>query len=148
MIKIVKEINDARCCDELLTKLILDERNYNNLIDENYKVVNYFENIIENENNILLAYYDDNKIVGYLFLKPISDEIFKGYLFDGLYVEKEYRNKGYAKELISFANELLEDKNISFLDVNVMYDNDAAKNLYKYFGFKELKLTMRKDINN
>jgi len=35
MIKEVKTINDANKCDELLTKLILDERQYDDLIDEN-----------------------------------------------------------------------------------------------------------------
>ena len=35
MIKEVKNVEDANKCDELLTKLILDERKYNDLIDNN-----------------------------------------------------------------------------------------------------------------
>ena len=33
MIKEVKNVEDANKCDELLTKLILDERKYNDLIE-------------------------------------------------------------------------------------------------------------------
>ena len=44
----------ANICDELLTKLIRDERKYDNSIDENFKVKDYFKNVIKNNDNVFL----------------------------------------------------------------------------------------------
>ena len=57
MIKEVENEKDANRCDELLTELILDERKYNDTIDENIVITNHFNNLINNENVVLLAYY-------------------------------------------------------------------------------------------
>lgn len=149
MIKKITEKDEAKKCDELLQKLILDEKKYNKNIDENFKVENYFENVIQNEQNILLAYFDDeneSKLAGYIFVKQIKDDNTLGYLFDGLYVEKDYRQKGIAQNLIDSALELLEDKDISFVNVNVMYENEVARRIYNSAGFKNFSLTMRKEL--
>ena len=71
----------------------------------------------------------------------------KGYLIDGLYIEETYRRKGYAKELLEYAFKLLEKETCDFVDINVIYANEIAKKLYKSFGFKEFKITMRKSNN-
>lgn len=149
MIKKITEKDEAKKCDELLQKLILDEKKYNKNIDENFKVENYFENVIQNEENILLAYFDDgneSKLAGYIFVKQIKDDNTLGYLFDGLYVEEDYRQKGIAQNLIDSALELLEDKDISFINVNVMYENEVARRIYNSAGFKNFSLTMRKEL--
>ena len=49
----------ANACDILLTKLIQDERKYDNSINENFVVKDYFKNVIKDENNILLCYEED-----------------------------------------------------------------------------------------
>lgn len=146
MIKRIKDIKSACECDSLLTKLILNEKNYDNLIDEKFVVKNYFKNVIQKEENILLAYSFNNIIIGYIYLKPISTDNENGYLIDGLYVEKEYRNKGYATDLIKEALHILSNYDIGFIDINVMYDNVIAKKLYNHFGFNEFKVQMRKNI--
>lgn len=68
MIVQVKDDNLAEKCDELLTKLIEDERKYNNKINEFFIVVDYFKNVINDDNNILLCYKIDENVVGYIFL--------------------------------------------------------------------------------
>lgn len=50
MIVQVKDDNLAEKCDELLTKLIEDERKYNNKINEFFIVVDYFKNVINDDN--------------------------------------------------------------------------------------------------
>ena len=99
-IKQVTNIADANRCDELLTKLIQDERQYNDTIDENYVVTNHFNTMLNDENIIILAKYINNIIVGYILIRKMDDNTC---LLDGLYVEKEYRNKGIAKSLLTEA---------------------------------------------
>ena len=136
----------ANVCDMLLTKLIQDEKQYDNSIDENFVVKNYFRNVIKNETNILLCYEEDQLIKGYIYLKLIDNDNRKGYLIDGLYVDIKYRNKGIATNLIESALTIVKKSNVSFVDINVMTNNKVAINLYKHFGFNEFKVSLRKDI--
>lgn len=146
MIKRVITNLDAKQCDDLLTKLVLDERKYDKNIDENFIVKDYFKSIIQKENHYVLAYFKDNIIVGYIYLKPIETDNKLGYLIDGLYVLEEYRNQKIAKSLILESLNILSKLDIEYIDINVMWDNEVAKNLYKYLGFDEFKIQMRKYV--
>ena len=143
---IIRVLDEERAstCDILLTKLIQDERQYDNSIDKDFVVNNYFKNTIKNKDNILLCYEEDNIIKGYIYLKPVINDNTKGYLIDGLYVDAKYRNNGIATKLID--NALTIIKNVDFIDINVMSQNINAINLYKKFGFNEFKISLRKNI--
>ena len=143
LIRILDEIN-ANNCDALLTKLIQDEKQYNAFINENFIVKDYFKNIVKDEQNILLGYKENEKIVGYVYFKFVKDEDSFGYLIDGLYVEEEYRNRGIAKSLIAEGLSIIKEKDINFIDINVMSKNETALNLYKSLGFEVLSFKMRK----
>ena len=130
MIIKVNNINDCNICDEFLTLLIQDERKYDNTIDENFVVSNYFINMIKGQ-NIILLYKKENKPIGYIFAKKIDDK----YLIDGLYVDINFRNKGIATKLIKeIIREiyLLGDYEIF---INVLKKNKVAVNLYNKLGF-------------
>ncbi len=143
IIRIIEE-KDAKVCDELLTKLIRDESQYDKLISKDFKVHDYFKNVIKDSNNILLGYIIDNQIIGYTYLKYLANDNKKGYLIDGLYILENYRGQGYAKSLLKYALNLLENKSLDFIDINVLGANEKARNLYKLLGFKDFKITMRK----
>lgn len=143
IIRIIEE-KDAKVCDELLTKLIRDESKYDKLISKDFKVQDYFKNVIKDRNNILLGYIIDNQIIGYTYLKYLANDNKKGYLIDGLYILENYRGQGYAKKLLKYALNLLENKSLDFIDINVLGANEKARNLYKLLGFKDFKITMRK----
>ena len=145
MIKRVFDEKLADICDDLLTKLIEDETKYDKTIDT-FVVKDYFKNVIINKDNILLCYLDNENPVAYIYLKPIISNSDKGYLIDGLYVKEEYRNKKIASNLIKEALNILNDMQIKFIDINVLYNNLNAKHLYKAFGFEEFKLQMRKPL--
>ena len=147
MIKRIITTKDAKVCDGLLTKLILNESEYDKLLPKNFVVQDYFQNVIKDEKNILLGYIVDKQIIGYTFLKNIIKNENTGYLIDGLYIEETYRHKGYAKELLEYSLNLLKKENPAFIEINVLYANKIARNLYKSLGFQDLKITMRK-INN
>lgn len=142
---IIRVFDDKRAevCDSLLTKLIQDERQYNKFIDEKFVVKDYFKNVIKNNDNILLCYEEDNLVVGYVFLKQVICDDVKGYLIDGLFVEKEYRNRGIATKLLKESLNMVKDRDIYFVDVGAMAENKTSFNLYKSLGFKEFKINLR-----
>lgn len=142
IIKVLDEYK-ADKCDELLTKLIQDERQYDSYINENFIVKDYFKNIIKDKNNILLCYEENENIVGYIYFKYQNNEDSIGYLIDGLYVEEEYRKRGIAKTLIKEGLKIISDYKIDFVDINVMYNNKIAIKLYESLGFNALSLKMR-----
>lgn len=142
-IKQVTNVVDADRCDELLTKLIQDERQYNDTIDDNYIVTNHFNKMLEDENIIILAYYINNIIVGYILIRRTSNNTC---LLDGLYVEKEYRNKGIGKSLLTEAISRIKNMNVRYVDINVMYNNKIAKHIYEKLGFVGYEIKMRKSI--
>ena len=141
-----KDEKRANICDELLTKLIQDERQYDDSIDENFIVKDYFKNIIKKENDILLCYEENNNVMGYIYLKAINNNNEKGYLIDGLYVEETYRNRGIATKLINEAIKVIKDTDSKFIDINVLANNLIAYKLYKSLGFNETKINLRKDL--
>lgn len=142
-IKQVTNVVDADRCDELLTKLIHDERQYNDTIDDNYIVTNHFNIMLDDENIIILAYYINEIIVGYILIRRTSNNTC---LLDGLYVEKEYRNKGIGNSLLKEAISRIKNMNVKYVDINVMYNNIIAKHIYEKLGFVGYEIKMRKSI--
>lgn len=142
-IKQVTNVVDADRCDELLTKLIQDERQYNDTIDDNYIVTNHFNQMLDDENIIILAYYINEIIVGYILIRRMANNTC---LLDGLYVEKEYRNKGIGNSLLKEAISRIKNMNVKYVDINVMYNNIIAKHIYEKLGFVGYEIKMRKSI--
>lgn len=142
-IKQVTNVVDADRCDELLTKLIHDERQYNDTIEDNYIITNHFNKMLDDENIIILAYYINKTIVGYILIRRTSNNTC---LLDGLYVEKEYRNKGIGNSLLKEAISRIKNMNVKYVDINVMYNNIIAKHIYEKLGFVGYEIKMRKSI--
>lgn len=142
MIKEVTSKSDADYCDTLLTKLILDEANYDKLLDKNYVCKNHFNKLINNDNYKLLAYYQEEKILGYILVRKMDDNLC---LLDGLYVSEEFRNKHIATELINEAIKVSKEFGARCIDLNVMKDN-SAKDIYQKLGFNEFEIKMRMDL--
>lgn len=130
MIIKVNSIDDCKICDNFLTLLIQDERKYDNTIDEKFVVKDYFINMINNQ-NILLLYKNENKPIGYIFAKKIDDK----YLIDGLYIDVIFRNKGIATKLIKVIIKEIYSLGDYEIFINVLKENKIAINLYKNIGF-------------
>ena len=130
MIIKVNSIDDCKICDNFLTLLIQDERKYDTTIDENFVVKDYFINMINNQ-NILLLYKNENKPIGYIFAKKIDNK----YLIDGLYIDINFRNKGIATKLIKVIIKEIYSLGDYKIFINVLKKNKVAVNLYKNIGF-------------
>ena len=77
---IIREIKEEEIdyANKLLNKLIIDEKQYDNNINEKYIVNNYYQN--RPNNSILLVATLNNEIVAFLF----------GYILDtSVYIEKK-----------------------------------------------------------
>lgn len=141
MVKEVKNIEDANRCDELLTKLIEDEKKYNPSLDD-IVIKDHFNKMLNDDNIILLGYYLD-EIVGYILIRRTSNNTC---LLDGLYVLEDYRNQGIGKSLINEAINRCKKLNIKYVDINVIEKNEIAKNIYKNLGFNSFEVKLRREL--
>lgn len=146
----VDNLEEARKCNELLTLLIENEAKYNENINKNYIVNNWFENLYNMENNVLYVAKENEEIVGYIYCKINTGE--NGLtnnleaLIDGLYVLEEYRKKGIATALINKAKQWCRNKNVKYIMINVLEDNKTALNLYSKLNFNDYEKTLRFNI--
>ena len=74
---------------------------------------------------------ESDSLTGYLILW-ISDTYAE--VID-IVVKEKYRRKGYAKEMLKFAYQLLKENNVKSLSLEVSVDNIKAINLYENEGF-------------
>lgn len=142
------KIEEANIANSFLTKLIRDEKKYDDNINENIVINNYYENYIYKGNTCLLFALIDNKIVGYIygFIKNDGNTVMnKVALLDALYVDIEYRKLGVATTLINEFKNWFKDKANS-IEVNVCYQNESAVKLYKKHNFIGTKMTMECDL--
>ena len=135
-------INDCDQLDNLLTKLIEDERKYDKSIEKDFKVSNFYKNCIIKNNNLIYLCEVDNSIVGYIYLIIDKDKA----KIDALYVEEEYRNRGIASKLLDYAITHFKKNNIKEVEINVLSNNIAAKKLYEKKGFYTFKETMKVEL--
>ncbi len=141
--------DDAMCANELLTKLIKDEKKYDDNINENCNVTSFYERIYNSDGVCLLVAKENNFVTGYLYgyIENNGDTYINlvGVL-DALYVREEYRCKGVATKLIKEFKLWSIKHNAKEIEVKVLNDNINAINLYKENGFKENKTIMNLKI--
>lgn len=137
-------INDSFYVDQLLTKLIMDERQYDSNIDPNFIVDNYYINRIDAFNNKIYVCTDNNIIVGYIY--AFINE-FNNAKIDALYVEENYRNKNIASNLIDLVFNWLKEEKVNEVEISVLTNNIIAKKLYEKKNFSTFKEIMKSKIN-
>jgi len=95
--------------------------------------------LLENPSSISLIALADKEIVG--FIIGIVREGLKtenvGHVFT-LDVAEKYRRKGIALRLLKELEKKFKEKNVKESILEVKLDNEAAKKLYKKFGYKEI----------
>ena len=142
---------ETHIADDMLTKLIQDERKYNPNINENFKVESFYENYINNEKICLLVALDENKIIGYIYgyiLEEGATVKEKTVKLDAIYIEPEYRHYGIGDMLIENFKSWVKEKDIQLIEVSVCNGNIVARNLYKKHGFtNEIKTTLLLNMN-
>lgn len=147
---IVDNLVDARRCDELLTKLIQSERKFNDNINKDYIVNNWFENLYNKDGNVIYIAKDKGNVVGYLYCKIISDHTGlmnkKDAFIDGLFVEENYRNMGIATKLLSEAKNWSRENEANSIYLNVLCENSTASSFYYKNGFIDFEKKLKVDL--
>lgn len=137
-------LNDCKYLDELLTKLIDDERrNYDSSIEEGFVVKEFYKNMIIRDKHKIYLCEIDSVIVGYIYLIIGNKDEAK---IDALYVLEEYRNMKIASKLLDLAMLYFEEHNVNSVEIGVLSKNIVAKNLYMKYGFRTFKETMKLEL--
>jgi ribosomal protein S18 acetylase RimI-like enzyme len=130
---------DANKLDELLTMLIHDERKeYDNNINPNFVVKNWYIKYIDDESRLLLLDEEDGKITAFIYGYVVNEDniiLKKRSVLDALYVIKEYRKLGIADKLVKEFIKWSEEKDAKYFEVSVMTNNKVAKHLYEKNSF-------------
>lgn len=90
-----------------------------------------------NKNNVFtLGKFDNQKIVGIavLVISP-REKMRHGATINSVYVNQEYRNKGFAQELINEAIEIAKENQVETIKLSVVTHNKKALYLYDKLGF-------------
>lgn len=111
-----------------------------------YKDVNAMiaENTIDIENSIIdiFALFDDEKIIGELRAKYVSDDNWfaekgkRAYLY-AFRVHQKYQGKGLGNFLLKNVLNILEENGYREFTVGVEDDNSKARHMYEKHGFKK-----------
>lgn len=150
IIEKVNNINDAKKCNELLTKLLISESKYDKNLRNDYIITNYFENKYQNEDNILLIAKQEENVIGYAYCKinelPGGPIISKVTLLDGIFVEEKYRKQKIATKLINECKNWSTKIGATYFEIKVAKENINASKLYEQIGFKDFEHKMRIEL--
>lgn len=145
-LKIVKSTyEDAKKVNKLLTKLIVDEKKYDENINENCVVKSLYEKFYNNDDVCLLVAKNKKDVVGYIYgyIQNNGDsKIDKVSVLDALYVEEKSRRLGVAIKLINAFKKWSYSLDVKYIELKVCKENTPAINLYEKLGFVEDKIIM------
>lgn len=88
---------------------------------------------VEEDNNFKKKFYIND--VGFVVIEDTLDTI---NIID-VYVNDEYRNKGYASKILEFIFDYYKDMNVRYM-LEVKVDNLYAIKLYEKFNFKVIHI--------
>ena len=91
----------------------------------------------------------DNKIVGYVYCIVDNDNKITKETeakIESIYVDLEYRNKGIGTKLINEIISLLKEKNVKYIFIENLVENQNSKYLYEKLGFKIFREDRRKEL--
>ncbi|XFA98735.1 GNAT family N-acetyltransferase [Candidatus Izemoplasma sp. B36] len=91
---------------------------------------------LSKDNVFTLGKFDNQKIVGItvLVLSP-REKMRHGATIYSIYVRQDYRNKGFAQELINKATDLARENQVEIVNLSVVTHNKKALYLYNKLGF-------------
>lgn len=141
--------DEAKKSNDLLTKLIIDEKKYDKNINEYCVVKSLYEKFYNNDDICLLVAKNDENIIGYIYgyIQNNGDsKIYKVSVLDALFVEENFRSLGVASELIKSFKKWSYNYGVKYIELKVCNENKRAINLYKKIGFVQNKIIMSLEL--
>ena len=103
---------------------------------------NQYEEMIENHNDVILLWIEDNKVVGLCHMIkrnfegiPILKDSIQAYIEDFV-VDSEYRFRGIGRKLFVATKQEAKEWNATSLELNVWKVNKEAECFYSKMGFE------------
>lgn len=114
---------------ELIKELAIHE---NMLEDVKCSVKDLEQSFFENNYAKALSLKVDGKIIGYaMYFYTFSSFWGLGGLYlEDIYIQKDYRKKGYAKAVFKYLAKICKEKNLKRLEWVCLNDNDLGINFY------------------
>lgn len=99
---------------------------------------NFLKERIENKDSEIFVAENEGKLVGFVQLYPIfsSTRMKRYWLLNDLYVNENYRGKGFSKKLIEASKELAKSTNACGILLETGKSNDIGNRLYPSCGFE------------
>jgi len=93
---------------------------------------------IENKDSEIFVTQNEGDLVGFVQLYPLfsSTRMKRYWLLNDLFVNENYRGKGFSKELIEEAKELAKSTNAAGILLETGKSNDVGNKLYPSCGFE------------
>ncbi|MBD5468404.1 MAG: GNAT family N-acetyltransferase [Lachnospiraceae bacterium] len=112
-----------------------------------------FAELIESEDAACFIWYEEDKPIGFAQCQLRQDYVEGtetspvGYL-EGIFIQEEFRHKGYAKELLQECEKWAKGKNCSEFASDCELDNVNSLKFHLAMGFEEANrvICFRKDI--
>ena len=137
-------INDIDSIMKIIKETVEEMRSYNNTQwDENYPQAKNFQDDIEKED--LYVEEIDGQVAGFICVNYIEPDEYKGLnwsldekamVVHRMAVNSVHRNKGVAKGLMKFADELARKNNVVYLKTDTYSINTKMNSLFKKCGYK------------
>lgn len=99
---------------------------------------NFLKQRIENKDSEIFVAESEGKLTGFVQLYPLfsSTRMKRYWLLNDLYVNENYRGKGFSKKLIEEAKQLAKSTDASGILLETGKSNDIGNQLYPSCGFE------------
>ena len=135
---------------------IKDINSFNSLgkeLNDNFSNLFILDNLLNSEYDKVFGYYLEDNLIGFIHI----NKLYENMDIVNIIIDKDYRNKGYGKELLDYV--INNNKDINSIMLEVRESNKNAIEFYKNNNFKiinvrknyygnENALIMKRDVNN
>ena len=99
---------------------------------------NFLKERIENGDSEIFVAKNEEKLVGFVQLYPLfsSTRMKRYWLLNDLYVNENYRGKGFSKQLIEESKDLAKSTDAAGILLETGKSNDIGNQLYPSCGFE------------
>lgn len=141
MIVYIKELTDDlfEATTKMITGLMNYHRNLNNAPKEYWQTDEESKEALNEwkENGVVYNIFLDDKAVGFFYVRFGGQDV--AWLED-IFIVEEYRGQGIGKEAMGKLDELMKEKKVVSMFVDVVPRNTNAIKMYRECGFDHLNI--------
>lgn len=120
---------------------------------ENHQDPKFIIEMITASNSVIFVAEENDNILGFIIAQQQQTPDYQcivshsfAYIFDFV-VTKQARNLGIGQSLMKAVNNWAIHRNLDYIELSVLSNNDNAKLLYEKIGFSDVTTVMRYSIN-